>query len=214
MVMMTVNSACSKPKFLVWSLKRFMDIGFCLIALPILVPVLALVALAVITTSRGPAFFVQTRVGLGGKTFEMYKFRSMYTDAESRRDEVAQLSDREGICLKVKRDPRVTPLGRFLRRWSLDELPQAINVFKGDMSFVGPRPALTCEVAQYPEYAHQRHEVLPGITGLWQVSGRAEIGFDEMIALDLEYVRQVSVLTDVRILLRTVGAVLGGQGAY
>jgi lipopolysaccharide/colanic/teichoic acid biosynthesis glycosyltransferase len=214
MAMMTVNTACSKPKWQVWSAKRFMDVGLCLIALPIMIPVLSLIALVVATSSRGPVFFVQARVGLNGKTFQMYKFRSMFTDAESRREEVATLSDREGICLKVRRDPRITPIGRFLRRWSLDELPQAINVFKGDMSFVGPRPALPCEVAQYPEIAHQRHEVLPGITGLWQVSGRAEIGFDEMIALDLEYVKTVSVLSDLRILGRTVGAVIGGQGAY
>ncbi|PSL21978.1 sugar transferase [Shimia abyssi] len=214
MTMTTVNQACTKPKMVHWKSKRVMDIALCMIALPVLAPVLSLIALAVKTSSRGPAFFVQTRVGLDGRTFEMLKFRSMYVDAEQRRSEVAKQSDREGICLKLKRDPRVTPIGRVLRRWSLDELPQVLNVIKGDMSLVGPRPALTCEVAQYPEIAHKRHNVLPGITGLWQVSGRAEIGFDGMIALDLDYVRQVSVATDIHILLRTVSAVIGGRGAY
>ncbi|WP_406648179.1 sugar transferase [Aliisedimentitalea scapharcae] len=214
MTMMTVNSVCSKPKTRGWRHKRLLDLVLCAIALPALVPVLFFIGLAVMVTSRGPAFFVQTRVGLAGDTFEMLKFRSMYVDAESRRNEVGHLSDRQGICLKVKHDPRITPIGRFLRRWSLDELPQVINVLTGDMSFVGPRPGLPCEVAQYPEAAHQRHDVLPGITGLWQVSGRAEIGFDEMIELDLEYVRQISLWIDLRILFRTVRVVMGGQGAY
>lgn len=194
--------------------KRALDLILCAMALPAILPVLGVSAAAVRLSSRGPVFFVQERVGQGGKTFPMFKFRSMYADAEARRSEVESMSDREGVCVKLKRDPRVTPVGRFLRRWSLDELPQLLNVLRGDMSLVGPRPALVCEVAQYPDHAHGRHAVLPGITGLWQISGRADIGFDEMISLDMAYVQRVSVATDLRILLRTIGAVLGGRGAY
>lgn len=144
----------------------------------------------------------------------MIKFRSMYRDAEARRGAMLALSDREGICLKLKNDPRVTPVGRVLRRWSLDELPQLFNVLLGDMSLVGPRPALPEEVAAYPDRAHARHRVLPGITGFWQVSGRADLSFDQMIDLDLAYVRQVSVMTDLAVMLRTFRAVVKGQGAY
>jgi lipopolysaccharide/colanic/teichoic acid biosynthesis glycosyltransferase len=138
----------------------------------------------------------------------------MYADAERRRAEVAALSDREGICVKVRNDPRITPVGRVLRRTSLDELPQLLNVLAGDMSLVGPRPALPEEVALYPPEAHRRHAVRPGITGLWQVSGRADIGFSEMIDLDLDYVRRVSPALDMGILFRTFRAVTNGKGAY
>jgi lipopolysaccharide/colanic/teichoic acid biosynthesis glycosyltransferase len=138
----------------------------------------------------------------------------MYADAEARRAALAAQSDRDGLCLKIRHDPRITPVGRMLRRWSLDELPQIFNVIKGDMSLVGPRPALIEEVAEYPERAHLRHRVLPGITGLWQVSGRAEIGFDEMIDLDLAYVRNCTLRTDIVILFRTFRAVWDGRGAY
>ena len=194
--------------------KRIIDVALSLLALMALWPVFIAIAIAIASMSRGSVFFVQTRVGLNGKTFGLVKFRSMYQDADARRAEVENLSDRHGICLKVKRDPRITPVGRFLRRWSLDELPQIFNVLLGDMSLVGPRPALVTEVAEYPQHAHGRHTVLPGITGLWQVSGRADIGFDEMISLDLDYVRRVSVLTDAWILLMTFRAVLSGKGAY
>jgi lipopolysaccharide/colanic/teichoic acid biosynthesis glycosyltransferase len=177
-------------------------------------PLFLLIAAAVRASSPGPVFFVQTRIGLGGEPFRMMKFRSMYADAERRRAEVAALSDREGICLKLRNDPRITPVGRLLRRWSLDELPQLLNVLAGDMSLVGPRPALPEEVALYPPDAHRRHAVPPGITGLWQVSGRADIGFAEMIALDLEYARRASLPLDMRILLSTIRAVTDGKGAY
>ncbi|MEQ9695958.1 sugar transferase [Shimia sp. SDUM112013] len=214
MTMTTLEPAYPKPTSRNRTPKRILDLAICLVALPALIPIFALLSATVALTSKGPVFFVQTRVGRGGETFEMFKFRSMYVDAEARRAEVAAQSDRDGLCLKVKNDPRITPVGRFLRRWSLDELPQILNVLTGDMSLVGPRPALVCEVAQYPDHAHGRHNVLPGLTGLWQVSGRADIGFDEMIALDLEYVRRVSVGTDAMILMRTVRAVVSGRGAY
>ncbi|GAB5438833.1 sugar transferase [Falsiruegeria mediterranea] len=194
--------------------KRVLDLGLVVLILLAVWPVLAIVAGLVAITSRGPVFFVQTRVGLYGRSFRMLKFRSMYQDAEARRDQLIEQSERDGVCFKLKSDPRVTPVGQFIRRWSLDELPQLFNVLKGDMSLVGPRPALPQEVAAYPAKAHGRHSVLPGITGLWQVSGRADIGFDEMIALDLAYARHVSVLTDIQIMFRTFRAVLSGRGAY
>ncbi len=194
--------------------KRFFDIFVALAILAVSWPLFLAVALAVKVTSPGPVFFVQRRVGRSGRRFAMIKFRSMYLDAERRRSEVVAQSDRSGICIKLKRDPRITPVGRILRRWSLDELPQVFNVLTGDMSIVGPRPALVEEVAAYPAHAHRRHDVAPGITGLWQVSGRADIGFEEMIELDLEYVRQSSLHFDALILFRTVGVVLTGKGAY
>ena len=194
--------------------KRALDLVLTVMILLAIWPVLLIVGGLVTLTSRGPVFFVQTRVGRFGQPFRMLKFRSMYRDAEARRAQLVQQSERDGVCFKMRKDPRVTPVGRFIRRWSLDELPQLINVLKGDMSLVGPRPALPQEVAAYPAKAHARHSVLPGITGLWQVSGRADVGFDEMIALDLAYAQQVSVLTDIQIMLRTFQAVWGGRGAY
>jgi lipopolysaccharide/colanic/teichoic acid biosynthesis glycosyltransferase len=194
--------------------KRFLDVFVALAMLAATWPLFLAVALAVKLSSPGPVFFVQRRVGRGNCTFSMVKFRSMYLDAEKRRSEVVAQSDRSGICIKLKRDPRITPLGRILRRWSIDELPQLFNVLAGDMSIVGPRPALEEEVAAYPKHAHRRHAVSPGITGLWQVSGRADIGFEKMIELDLEYVHRSSLLFDMHILLRTVGVVLTGRGAY
>jgi exopolysaccharide biosynthesis polyprenyl glycosylphosphotransferase len=194
--------------------KRIFDIFVALAMLALTWPLFLAIALAVKLTSPGPIFFVQRRVGRGGRRFAMVKFRSMYLDAEKRRSEIIAQSDRSGICIKLKRDPRITPVGRVLRRWSLDELPQIFNVLTGDMSIVGPRPALEEEVAAYPPHAHRRHDVAPGITGLWQVSGRADIGFNEMIQLDLEYLRRSSIQFDSLILFRTVGVVLTGKGAY
>jgi lipopolysaccharide/colanic/teichoic acid biosynthesis glycosyltransferase len=194
--------------------KRPLDLLLTLPGLVALLPVFLIVALAIKLTSPGPVFFVQTRVGLLGKPFGILKFRSMYQDAEARRAAVLAMSDREGLCFKSRNDPRITPIGRFLRRFSIDELPQLFNVVKGDMSLVGPRPALPEEVENYPLAALERLAVLPGITGVWQVSGRAEIGFDEMIELDIGYVRQGGLLSDLSILARTAGAVIGGRGAF
>jgi lipopolysaccharide/colanic/teichoic acid biosynthesis glycosyltransferase len=204
--------ARSTPRIPRW--KRLLDLSFASLLVLGALPLFLLIAAAVRVSSPGPVFFVQTRIGLGGEPFRMMKFRSMYADAERRRAEVAALSDREGICLKLRNDPRITPVGRLLRRWSLDELPQLLNVLAGDMSLVGPRPALPEEVALYPPDAHRRHAVPPGITGLWQVSGRADIGFSDMIALDLDYARRASLRLDLHILLRTFRAVTDGTGAY
>lgn len=194
--------------------KRILDILLIIVALPVLVLVFATIAFAVRATSSGPAFFIQKRIGRDGVSFGMIKFRSMYVDAEARRAEVIGSSDRAGLCFKSKDDPRITPFGKFLRRSSLDELPQLINVLIGQMSLVGPRPALPQEVAAYPAFAMERLSVLPGITGAWQVAGRADLGFDEMVALDVSYVRNANLSSDLRILAQTFGAVASGRGAY
>ena len=194
--------------------KRLFDIAATFLALLALWPLIAMVAVLVRITSTGPAFFVQTRIGRDGARFGMVKFRSMYLDAEARRAGLEAASDRDGLCFKMKNDPRVTPLGRVLRRASLDELPQLFNVLWGDMSLVGPRPALPQEVAAYPVEAMGRLAVLPGITGVWQVSGRAEVGFDAMVAMDLAYAKRATLRGDLAILARTFGVVLTGRGAY
>ena len=212
--MISLDTTDSRKSVEVPATKRLLDVSMATTLLLIGFPVLVLIASSVAISSRGPVFFFQKRVGHRGKVFSMIKFRSMYQDAEHLRGEIEHMSDREGLCLKIKRDPRITAVGRFLRRWSLDELPQLINVLKGDMSLVGPRPALVSEVALYPQHAHVRHSVLPGITGLWQISGRAEVGFEEMIELDLKYVHQSSLKLDLTILTSTLGAVIGGKGAY
>ena len=194
--------------------KRLIDLGLTVPGLIALVPMFLAIALAVRLTSPGPVFFVQTRIGRGGRPFGMIKFRSMYRDAEARRAALLAQGDRPGLCFKARNDPRVTPVGRILRRLSLDEFPQLFNVLAGQMSLVGPRPALPEEVARYPAHALGRLSVLPGITGPWQVSGRADIGFDEMVEMDLAYARAPSLMADLRILARTVSAVLSGRGAY
>lgn len=210
-----VNQTFAAPQTrsnLTW--KRPLDLAVGLLALAVAGPIFLIIAALVRLSSPGSVFFAQTRIGKNGQPFKMYKFRSMYIDAEARRAEVLAQSDREGICFKSKNDPRITSVGRWLRRLSLDELPQILNVIKGDMSLVGPRPALPSEVAAYPARAMQRLSVLPGITGLWQVSGRAEIGFDEMVELDIQYARNAGLITDLSIMLRTFGAVFSGRGAY
>lgn len=196
----------------VW--KRPLDLSLTLLGLLAIWPVLLVVALAVRLTSPGPVFFVQTRIGQDGIPFGMIKFRSMYADAEARRAALLAQSDRAGICFKSRNDPRITPVGRILRRLSLDELPQIFNVVRGEMSLVGPRPALPEEVRAYPARALGRLSVLPGITGLWQVSGRAEIGFDDMVEMDLAYAADGRLTTDLSLLSRTVRAVISGRGAY
>ncbi len=200
------------PRLPLW--KRTLDIGVALVALTLALPILLITALAIAVTSPGPVFFVQTRVGRLGRPFAMIKFRSMYTDAEARRAALVAQSDRDGLCFKHRADPRVTPVGRVIRRLSIDELPQLFNVLRGEMSIVGPRPALPSEVAAYPDHAMARLRAAPGITGLWQVSGRADLSFDAMIALDVAYARAPSLRTDLAILARTIPAVLSGRGAY
>ena len=177
-------------------------------------PLIGAAVLAVRLTSRGPAFYRQTRVGVDGATFTMWKLRSMYVDADARKASLAGQNEGAGVLFKMRHDPRVTPVGRFLRRYSIDELPQLINVVRGDMSLVGPRPPLGEEVARYDDAAHRRLRVKPGLTGLWQVSGRSDLTWDEAMRLDLRYVDNWSVAMDALILWKTARAVFGAAGAY
>lgn len=193
---------------------RILDLTVALAAMTVLALPMLVIAALVRLDSRGPALFRQTRVGRNGVPFTVYKFRSMTTDAEAQRASLLAQSDRAGVCFKARHDPRITRVGKVLRRFSLDELPQILNVLKGDMSIVGPRPALPEEVAKYPPRALERLAVRPGITGLWQVSGRAAIDFDRMIDLDTAYVRSRSALLDLMLIAMTVRAVVSGRGAY
>ncbi|MDO5619064.1 sugar transferase [Kocuria sp.] len=201
-----------------WSrrlLKRGMDVVGSLFALAILSPVMLVVGAMVKAHDSGPVFFGQERVGLDGSRFKMLKFRSMYTDAEERKAALLAANESQGdVLFKMKDDPRVTKPGKVLRRYSLDELPQFVNVLKGEMSLVGPRPPLESEVDKYEDYVHRRLRVKPGITGLWQVSGRSDLDWDQSVRLDLYYVENWSVLEDTLILLRTVKAVFAHDGAY
>ena len=178
-------------------------------------PVLAIIALAVRLDSPGPVLFRQTRVGARGEVFQMLKFRTMCVDAEERLAEMRASADAgNDVLFKMKRDPRLTRIGPFLRRFSLDELPQLINVLRGEMSLVGPRPPLPIEVEGYESDAVRRLRVQPGLTGLWQVSGRSDLSWDDSLRLDLWYVDNWSLMLDLQILARTLRAVLKGQGAY
>jgi exopolysaccharide biosynthesis polyprenyl glycosylphosphotransferase len=182
--------------------------------LAMLSPVFLIVAALIRATSRGPALFRQTRVGTGGRKFTVYKFRSMVTDAEARLAELAHHDEGNGMLFKIRADPRITKVGSVLRRFSLDELPQLLNVLRGNMSLVGPRPPLPSEVAGYSDDEIRRLRVRPGMTGLWQVSGRSDLTWEESLRLDLRYVDNWSLSLDLSILWRTVRAVTQGSGAY
>lgn len=194
--------------------RRALDLAGSLTLLVLLLPVLVLLSLAVVTTSRGGVLYRQTRVGLDGRLFTILKFRTMHAHGHERRHELRALDEGNGVLFKIRRDPRVTRVGRLLRRSSLDELPQLLNVVMGQMSLVGPRPALPEEVALYSASERQRLRIKPGITGLWQVSGRSNLSWEESIRLDLHYVQHCSLRLDLRILVRTVSAVVSGSGAY
>lgn len=193
--------------------KRLIDILVSFAFLVLTAPVLAIAAALIKLDSAGPVFFRQQRCGLYGRTFTMLKLRTMYEDAEARRAEIEHLNEQDGPVFKIANDPRVTRVGRFLRRYSVDELPQLWNVLLGHMSLVGPRPPIPGEVDQYRLSQRRRLSMRPGITCLWQVQGRNAIGFDEWVRLDLEYIDQWSLAEDLRILARTVPVVLGGRGA-
>jgi len=199
------------PKF---AIKRAMDLGLSILGMIFVLPLMGIMALAIKLDSPGPVLFIQTRVGRGGKLFKAYKFRSMVADAEQLKPQLEQLNEADGPLFKIKDDPRLTRVGKFLRRTSLDELPQIFNVIKGEMSLVGPRPALPEEVEAYEPWHRKRLEALPGMTGLWQVSGRSNLGFDEMVMLDIYYVENWSPGLDISILIRTIPKVLIGEGAY
>ena len=195
--------------------KRLMDIILAIFALIIGSPLFLITALLVKLTSPGPIIFSQVRVGRYGRHFKFYKFRSMYIDAEARKAELMKLNESgDGVIFKMKRDPRITPVGRFIRKFSIDELPQLFNVLLGDMSLVGPRPPLPSEVRTYTLEERKRLNITPGITCLWQVSGRSELPFSKQIALDKEYISSRSAWKDFLILLKTVPAILTGKGAW
>lgn len=198
-----------------YRLKRFFDIVIAVLALILLSPVFLLTILAIKLTSPGPAFFAQIRVGRYGRHFRFYKFRSMYVDAEARKAGLlARNQSADGVIFKMRDDPRITPVGKFIRHASIDELPQLINVLKGDMSLVGPRPPVPSEVRQYTLEDRKRLNVIPGITCLWQVSGRSDIPFREQVRLDKEYIRHHGIWTDFVLLVKTIPAILTGRGAY
>src|ERR1700729_197816 len=183
-------------------------------ALLLLSPLFAVVWVIIHWSDGGPAFFRQVRVGQDGRSFILFKFRTMVPDAEAKREQLAALNETDGVLFKIRDDPRVTRVGARLRRWSVDELPQLINVLLGDMSLVGPRPALPREAALYGDHVRRRLMVKPGITGLWQINGRADLSWDESVRLDLRYVENWSFLLDLQILWKTSSAVRRGSGAY
>jgi len=194
--------------------KRVFDVVGSSLLIVVLAPVMLAVAWAVAVEDGGPVLFRQRRTGLKGEEFDCFKFRSMVVDAEGRIGELQPHNDGSGVLFKMKDDPRITRVGLFIRRYSLDELPQFFNVLSGRMSLVGPRPALPAEVARYPKHVLRRLDVRPGITGLWQVSGRSDLSWDETVRLDLYYVDNWSMLQDLNILGRTLGAVVRSRGAY
>ena len=206
----------SEPKFS--GASRLFKAGFdrCAAALGLLLlsPVMLLIAIAITLDSRGSVFFRQTRTGLGGKPFELVKFRSMVPAAEELLVDLTDRNEGAGALFKIRRDPRITRVGRLLRRLSLDEIPQLWNVVRGQMSLVGPRPPLPSEVERYGDDVRRRLLVKPGLTGLWQVSGRSDLTWEESVRLDLYYVENWSFAFDLMILARTVGAVVAGRGAY
>ncbi|MGX7393437.1 sugar transferase [Carnobacterium mobile] len=195
--------------------KRFIDVILALAGLSILVPLFLIVAIIIkIDDPNGPIVFSQIRVGKNGELFKMFKFRSMYADAETKLASLLELNEIEGSMFKMREDPRITRIGKFIRKCSIDELPQLFNVLLGNMSLVGPRPALPREVATYSDFDKQRLLVIPGITGLWQVSGRNSLTFQEMVALDLKYIQLRSIRLDFKLLFRTIKEVISHQNAY
>lgn len=193
-------------------LKRAIDLVFSSALLVLTTPVLAAIALAIRLDSPGPVFYISERIGRNGRSFPCFKFRTMVRDAERRQREMLPLNERDGVLFKIARDPRVTRVGRLLRKYSLDELPQFFNVLRGEMSVVGPRPPVASEVREYTKKHLQRLAVLPGITGLWQTQGRHDPSFESYVSLDLAYIEHWSVGLDLKIIVQTVGIVLAGTG--
>jgi lipopolysaccharide/colanic/teichoic acid biosynthesis glycosyltransferase len=197
------------------SLKRLVDIVVSASALIVLSPLFLVVALCVKFTDGGSVFFRQKRVGISGRVFEFYKFRSMCVDAEAKKAELMRMNKhKQSITFKMCRDPRVTWVGRILRKTSVDELPQLWNVLKGEMTLVGPRPAVVSEVERYNQRERRRLNACPGLTCIWQVSGRADLDFRQQVELDIRYIRERSFWTDLRLVVLTIPAVLSGKGAY
>ncbi len=194
--------------------KRCIDIVGAGIALLLIGWLGILTAIIIKLTSRGPVFYRQTRLGKDCMPFQMLKFRSMYEDADERRKALEEQNEADGPVFKIRNDPRITPIGRFIRKYSIDELPQLWHVLLGTMSLVGPRPPIPAEVENYEDWQLQRLTVKPGLTCIWQVSGRSDVGFDDWVRMDIEYIENRSLLLDIKLLLLTIPAVFGGRGAY
>lgn len=194
--------------------KRLFDIVASSFALAVLSPVFLVTAIAILLEDGGPVFFVQPRAGRDMQPFDMYKFRSMYKGADKKFAEMVKKNEQSGHAFKIKDDPRITRVGKFIRKYSIDELPQLINILKGDMSIVGPRPILTFQMEECNEYERQRLIVKPGLTCYWQISGRADIKWEEWVELDLKYIEDMGMLTDVKMILKTIPVVFQGDGAY
>lgn len=194
--------------------KRTMDIILSGAGIIVLSPLFAVIMILIVLTSKGSAIYKQDRIGLNGKHFQMYKFRSMIQDADAKFEHVKDLNETNDVMFKSKNDPRITPVGKFLRKWSLDELPQLFNILKGDMSLVGPRPPIERELADYKPWHYVRFMGKPGLTGMWQVNGRSQIkDFDQVVALDYSYMKDWSIFRDFKILFKTIPAVLTCKGA-
>lgn len=194
--------------------KRALDLFVSIVFLILAFPLMLLLAIVVKLTSKGPWLYKAKRIGLGAEPFHMFKFRSMYVDADKRQAELWSQNDHEGPVFKMKHDPRITPLGRFMRRYSLDELPQFFNVLTGEMSLVGPRALHDYEIAQFDDWSRERLKIKPGLTCYWQIMGRSQLSFEEWMSLDHKYIEEMSLKTDLKILMATPKAVMHGDGAY
>lgn len=209
-----MSDEIKKPSLRYLFIKRAIDIICSLLAIIVLSPIMIITALSIVIESPGNPIFSQERVGKDGKIFKMYKFRSMCLDAEKKLKKLQKKNEADGPVFKIKDDPRVTRVGHFIRKYSIDELMQLFNILKGDMTIIGPRPALPNEVAEYDDFAKLRLKVKPGLSCYWQISGRSNISFDEWMQLDVKYINEMSLLTDIKILFLTIPAILKGDGAY
>ena len=194
-------------------IKRFFDICLSTAALVVLSPLLLVIAILIYLEDKGPVIYSQTRIGKDGRAFKLYKFRSMCVDADEKLKDLQKLNERDGPVFKIRDDPRVTKIGKFIRKTCIEELPQLVNIIKGDMSIVGPRPPLPNEVEQYNSYQKQRLLVVPGLTCYWQIQKGEETTFDEWVELDLKYIKERSILLDFRLILLTFKVILSGKGA-
>ncbi|MCC4390226.1 sugar transferase [Limosilactobacillus reuteri] len=210
----SLNKKQIKSRFMYHSIKRVFDFIAAICGVIILSPVMLVIAILIKAEDHGPVFYKQVRVGKNGKKFKMYKFRSMFVNADQMLAKLKEQNDVDGPMFKMKDDPRITKIGHFIRKHSLDELPQFLNVIKGEMSLVGPRPPLPSEVAGYSDYDKQRLYVTPGCTGLWQATERNEVGFNEMVQLDIQYIKRASFMFDLWIIWKTVEIVIKPNGSY
>lgn len=209
-----LNKDKIESRFIYHGMKRLFDIVAATCGIIILSPLMIIIAVLIKNEDHGPIFYKQVRVGKNGKTFKMYKFRSMFINADKMLDKLKEQNDVDGPMFKMKDDPRVTKIGHFIRKHSLDELPQFLNVLKGDMSLVGPRPPLPSEVEEYSEYDKQRLFVIPGCTGLWQATERNEVGFTKMVQLDIEYIKKANFFFDLWIIWKTIEIIFKPNSSY